>query len=115
MRKQKPTAKLPKPKFNFMAQEWRRVRFAVLKDGYTQIGASIQKYIEGYRPTDFVEISVPVDCCLNIARACANHGVGKGIAFATAASGHYVEKREEKPVDAETVERVREELEGMET
>ena len=116
-RKRKPQTtvnnKLPSVKFNLMHQDWRSIAWACRKDGFDIIADSIVRHIAGHRHTEHVEIAVPVDSCRMIASACANHDVGQGRGFSTAASSHYHEKRGDKPVDQATVAAVREEFEGM--
>ena len=103
--------------FRLMRQKWRRLEWAVRKSGFKKIADAILNRIEGIRPTDLVEIEVPISACIAISQACATHGVD-GIAFATAASAHLAEKVPVKPVPseamAEALENAKAELEGME-
>ena len=99
--------------FRFMRQTWRRIVWACRKSGFHNIADSIKKRLEGVRLTDLVEIKVPISACIDIAQACATPGVD-GIAFATAASSHLVEKPQVKSVPPEALANAREALEGME-
>ena len=68
MAKPKTTANEPSVTFNFMAQDWRSVKWACLNDELFLIGESIQKRIDGVPATNLVEIVIPIDCCRMIAR-----------------------------------------------
>ncbi len=112
---------MPKPKpansdeptcnFRFMRQTWRRIAWACRKSEFINIADSIENHTESVRHTDLVEIRIPISACIGISQACMTHEVGVGIAFATAASSHHVEKVLEKPVSSEALANAREELE----
>jgi hypothetical protein len=112
--KPKPENKQPTVKFCLMFQTWFRIGAACRKDGFDAIADSITRHIAGRRPTDLFEISVPLTACIAISQACANHSLGVGISFATAASSLAHEKQKEEPVDPETLAMVREEFEETE-
>lgn len=111
---------MPKPKpannntptcsFRFMRQVWRRVAWACRKSEFINIADSIENRIKDVRHTDLVEIRIPISSCIGISQACMTHEVGVGIAFATAASSHHVEKVQKKPVDSEALANAREAL-----
>ncbi len=105
----------PTCQFRFMRQKWRRIAWACRKSGFQRIAESIEKRFEGVRPTDNIEIRLPISACIGISQACDTHQVGVGIAFATAASSHHVEKVLEKSVSSEALANAREELEEMES
>ena len=121
-RKQKPKTtekpKNPSVTFNLMKQTWRSVAWAACEDDYTKISDAITAYIADYRSTDNVEIDMTIDCCRLIARACANHGIGAGRAFATVASSYDVESNRKPPADAkelaEAVARVKDDMQYTE-
>ncbi len=104
-----------KTRFELSVATWRKIRFACQADGFSKIAESIQNHVEGHSAENKVEIAVPVDCCVGISRACANHNIGAGIAFTTAASSHLVEKVKCKPVTSEALAAAKEELEEMES
>ncbi len=111
--KPKPASKQPTVKFNLMHQTWFRIGAAARTDGFDKIADSITRHIAGHRPTDLVEIAVPLDPCIAISQSCANHNLSVGVSFATAASSLAHEKQKEEPVDPETVAMVREEYETL--
>ena len=117
-RKNLPKNNVPAHRFIFMAQEWRRIVWACVKNGWDRLASEIKKHIEGKRSTDMIEIAVPVDVCRKIARACASHGVEAGGKFMVAAAPYYVETTRRKPpsseVMAEAVSNAQEELKEME-
>ena len=79
---------------------------------------SIDEYVKSAQGDGLIEIEIPLDLLSKIARACANHDVGAGIAFTTAASSRIDDRRKEKPVPADVMEEAvanaQEELKGME-
>ena len=111
--KQTTNNNTPTCTFQFTHQEWREVALACRKKGMQNIADSIEKHIEGVSHTARVEIKVPISACVDISQACANHGVSIGIAFATAASSHLVEKPQVKPVPPEAMQNAHESLEEM--
>jgi len=114
-KKQQTTSNEPTVTFIFKSQTWRRVMWACAKSELEAIAVSIEKRLIGIRPTENVEIAVPISACIGISQACDTHDVGVGIAFATAASSHYVEKVKQKPVSSEALTNAREALIKMET
>ncbi len=76
---------------------------------------SITKHIVGKRPTETIQINVPIDACRMISRACATFGPQTGVKFMHAAAPYYVETNKEKPPSSEVMDEAmsnaREELE----
>jgi len=112
-KKPNPDNKQPSVQFYLMHQTWFRIGAAARKDGFNRIADSITRHIAGHRPTEMIEIAVPLDACIAISQVCVNHDLGVGVSFATAASSLAHRKPKEEPVDPETLAVVREELERM--
>ena len=105
----------PTCSFRFMRQTWQRIAWACRKSGFIIIADSIENHIKDVRHTDLVEIVIPISACIGISQACMTHEFGVGIAFATAASSHHVEKVLEETVSSEALANAKEELEEMES
>lgn len=115
-KKPKPQpANKPKPsqRFHLMKQDWDRIKWAMGKEGEIKIEQVLKRVIAGKCPTEMIALDVDADSCAKVAKACANHGFAVGYQFTMAASSFEHPPAEvEKPVDAETMAMVREELGG---